>query len=183
MTVVPGANFQPTILSDVGVVFFTVDPEFAEMAMRTAAEDRDPTLATTLAKVVEAIEERDIGVLVTDFSGKSAILQKMISALKSRLPELVIVVISNGRDTTDMINMINFSRVFRYLLKPLEPEALRLTINAAAARHLYLRSNPELAKRQEVVNKTEETGTSETLNQFFHRVRNMDSRDYEPTGS
>jgi response regulator of citrate/malate metabolism len=82
-----------------------------------------------------------------------------------------------------MIDMINYSRVFRYLLKPVEPEALRLTINAAVAHHHYLRSNPELAKRQEVVNQTGKAEGSETLNQFFSRVRDMQGRGYGPTGS
>jgi len=178
-----GADRQPRVLGDIGVVFFTIDHDLAEMAIRTASEDREAILVTTLPRVVEAIEERNVGVLVTDFSGKTAILQKMISALKRRLPELVTVVISNNRDTTDMIDMINYSRVFRHLLKPVEAAALRLTINAAAAHHLYLRSNPQLAKRQEAVNKTAETQDSETLNQFFRRVRKMQGRGYEPAGS
>jgi len=183
LTVAPDAGQWPKVHDDIGVVFFTIDSELAEMAIRAVSEDREAILVTTLARVVEAIEERNIGVLVTDFSGNDAVLQKMISALKSRLPELVTIVISGNRDTTDMINMINYSRVFRYLVKPVEAAALRLTVNAAAAHHLYLRDNPELAERQEAVNKSGETEDSETLNQFFRRVRNMQGRGYEPTGS
>jgi len=183
LTQAAGASRLPGVLRDIGVVFFTIDSDLAEMAIRAVSEDREAVLVTTLARVVEALEEKNIGVLVTDFSGNNAILQKMISALKTRLPELVTVVISSNRDTTDMIDMINYSRVFRYLLKPVEPAALRLTINAAAAHHHYLRSNPEFAKRQEAVNKTGESEGSETLNQFFRRVRNMQGRGYEPAGS
>ena len=107
----------------------------------------------------------------------------MISALKVRLPELVTVVISGNRDTTDMIDMINYSRVFRYLVKPVEPAALRLTVSAAAAHHLYLRSNPVLAKHHGAVRQQDQTDNSETLNQFFSRVRNIQNRDCEPTSS
>jgi len=183
LTQAAGTSRLPGVLRDIGVVFFTIDSDLAEMAIRAVSEDREAVLVTTLARVVEALEEKNIGVLVTDFSGNNAILQKMISALKTRLPELVTVVISSNRDTTDMIDMINYSRVFRYLLKPVEPAALRLTINAAAAHHHYLRNNPELAKRQEAVNKAAETEGSETLNQFFRRVRDMRSRGHGPADS
>jgi DNA-binding NtrC family response regulator len=136
-----------------------------------------------MARVVAAIEEKNIGVLVIDFSGSSVVLQKVIAALKSRLPELVIIIVSSARDTTDMISFINHGRVYRYLLKPLQAEALRIAINAAAAHHLYLRNNPELAKRQEAVSKPVAGDNSETLNQIFQRVQNLPRRDCEPTGS
>jgi DNA-binding NarL/FixJ family response regulator len=179
----PGRSGRMNVLGDIGAVFFTIDSDLAEMAMRTISKDRDAILATKLSQVVEAIEQQKVGVFVIDFGGNNVVLQKVIAALKSRLPELVSVVISSARDTTDMISLINNGRVYRYLLKPLEPETLRIAINAAAAHHLYLRNNPELAQRQEAVSKPAENTGSETLNQFFSQVRRLPNRDCEPSTS
>ncbi len=169
------------IVKDVGVVFFTVDSVFAETAMRAVSSDRSTVLATTLVKVAQAIEQQHAGVLVTDFTTNSAVLQKMIGALKQHLPELVTIVISGSRDTTDMINLINYGQVFRYILKPVEPDRLRQDINAAAIRHLYLLDNPELVKRHQVVNHAGPSEASPTLNQFLNKVRNLQSRRSGPT--
>ena len=83
----------------------------------------------------------------------------------------------------DMISLINFGRVYRYLLKPLDPRELRRDINAAAAHHLYLRSNPELAKRQEAVNQMEQTAGSEKLDQSFGIDRISLNRKFNPVDS
>jgi DNA-binding NarL/FixJ family response regulator len=158
-------------LGDVNAVVFTVDSEFATTAIRACSADRSVILATTLVKVAQAIREENAGVLVTDFTNNGAILQKIIAALKKYMPELVTIVVNNGRDTTDMINLINFGQVFRYVLKPIEPDRLRDDINAAVIRHLYLLNNPESIKRHEVNASPRTTEPSNTVNDFLGRVR------------
>jgi response regulator RpfG family c-di-GMP phosphodiesterase len=166
---------------DVGVVIFTVDSDFASTAIRAASPDRNTILATTLVKVAQAIEQQDAGVLVTDFTTNNSILKKIVAALKQRMPHLVTIVVSSGRDTTDMINLINFGQVFRYVLKPIEPEQLRSDINAAAVRHLYLLNNPESAKRHQVIASPADTGTSSTtVNRFLDRIRELPPSGFDP---
>lgn len=167
----------------VGVVIFTVDSAFAEDAVRAASADHSTTLATSLAKVAHSIEHHQAGVLVTDVTVNTAILQKMIGALKQRLPELVTIVVSGNRDTTDMINLINFGQVFRYVLKPVDAQTLRRYINAAAARHLQLRTNPDLVKRHEVQVQKQTSGSSETLSNFVDKIEKLRGRRFDPAGS
>ncbi len=168
-------------VKDVGVAVFTVDSDFASTAIRAMSSDRNTILATTLVKVAHAIEEQNAGVLVTDFTNNSAMLQKMIGALKQYMPELVTIVVSNGRDTTDMINLINYGQVFRYVLKPIEPEQLRSDINAAVIRHLYLRNNPESMKRHQVIDTPVSAGESTTLNRFLGKFRKVRDQRTDPT--
>ena len=169
-------------INDVGVVIFTVDSGFAETAIRAATPDRSTTLATTLAKVAEAIEHGEAGILVTDFTTNSKLLQKMIGALKQYLPGLVTIVVASGRDTTDMINLINYGQVFRYVVKPIAPEDLRRDINAAAIRHLLLRRNPDLSKRHEVVRPAKPDDASKSLNQFVDRIQDLRTRRVKSGG-
>lgn len=166
---------------DVGVVVFTVDSEFAATAIRAVSADRTTILATTLVKVAQAIEEQNAGVLVTDFTTNSKMLQKMIGALKQHMPQLVTIVVSAGRDTTDMINLINYGQVFRYVLKPVEPDQLRNDINAAAIRYLYLVNNPESVVRHQVIDAPEPEDASTTLNRFLGRIRSLPSHRTDPT--
>lgn len=168
-------------VKDVGIVIFTVDPDFASTAIRSISSGRNTVLATTLVKVAHALEEQRAGVLVTDFTTNNTILQKMIGALKKYMPELVTIVASNGRDTTDMINLINYGQVFRYVLKPIEPEQLKGDINAAVIQHLYLTNNPESAKRHEVIDTPDETGSSNTMSQFLNKLRRPRLRASDPT--
>lgn len=171
----------PTLATnDVGVVIFTVDSEFAATAFRAASRDRNTILATTLVKVAQGIEQLNAGVLITDFTTNNAILKKIVGALKKRMPHLVTIVVSSGRDTTDMINLINFGQIFRYVLKPIEPEQLRSDINAAVIRHLYLLNNPESAKRHHVIDSPESDGSVTAVNRFLGRLRNLPP-DTDPT--
>ena len=166
---------------DVGVVVFTVDSDFAATAIRAVSTERTTLLATTLVKVAQAINEQNAGVLVTDFTTNKSILQKIISALKQHMPELVTIAVSDGRDSNDMINLINYGQIFRYIVKPVEPDNLRDDINAAVIRHLYLLNNPESVKRHQVIDSPEVPETSGTLDQFIGKIRGAQSRRTDPT--
>jgi DNA-binding NtrC family response regulator len=126
----------------VGVVVFTIDSEFAATVIRAVSTERDTTIATTLIKVADTIARKRAGVLITDFTTNKDILQKIIGALKQRLPELITITVSDGRDSEDMINLINYGQVFRYVVNPVEPDRIRNDINAAVTRHSHLLHNP-----------------------------------------
>ncbi len=166
-----------TSLSDVGVAVFTVNPNFAESAIRTISADRSALVATTLVKVAEILEERAAGVLVTDFTSDIGLLQNMIGTLKQHMPELVTIVVSESRDTSDMINLINYGQVFRYVEKPIDPQTMRTDVNAAALKHLQLLEYPELVQRHQVVNlSTAAKAASPTLDQFIGKVTELRGR-------
>lgn len=177
----PSLGSARSEMNDVGVVVFTIDSEFAATVIRAMPAKRTTLVATTLIKVAEAIVEQNAGVLITDFTQNKVTLQRIIAALKKHRPELVTIAVSDGRDTTDMINLINYGQVFRYVLKPLEPDALLNDINAAVIRHLYLLKNPEAVKRHEVVTSPTAGKTSETFSQFLGQIRRKPTRHDDPS--
>lgn len=142
---------QPKVLAkEVGVILYTVDPRFAETAIRAVSADRRTTLATSLVKVMQAMKQEHTGVLVTDVSSSDTRLQGIIAELKHYVPELVTIVVSDSRDSTDMINLINCGQIYRYLVKPVTPTQLRADIGSAAAKHVDLRSNRASTRRHAV---------------------------------
>lgn len=118
---------------------------------------------------------------MTDFTSNKATLQKIIGVLKKHRPELVTIVVSDGRDTTDMINLINYGQVFRYVLKPIEPTQLREEIMSAAIHHVNLLTNPDSAKRHHVIEPVESGATSKSINQFVGDIRTRHSAQVDPT--
>jgi DNA-binding NarL/FixJ family response regulator len=167
--------------ADVGVVIFTIDSDFAAAVIRAVSTERDTILATKLSKVAQVLEQRDAGVLITDYTTNNAMFKKIIAALKQRLPQLVTIVVSEGRDTTDMINLINFGQVYRYVLKPVDPAKLKHDINAAVMHHLYLLSNPESTKRHQVnAESVQPPASSTTVNRFLDRLNNLPAPGKDP---
>ena len=164
------------LTKDVGVVVFTVDSNFAKLVIGAVSADRSTILATTLARAAHAFEQYDVGVLITDYTTQSAVLQKILSTLKKYLPELVTIVVSGDSDTTDMINLINHGQVFRYLLKPVDPQTLRDDINAAATRYMQVRKTPELAKRYQIERYLGPSDSSPTINDFVSRIQDLQSQ-------
>lgn len=149
-----GAGRQAEMTSDsakdVGVVVYTMDSVFAETALRTISSERNTMLATSLIKAMQALESDSSGVLITDITTDFARLQRIIGALKQHVPDLVTIVVSDTRDSNNMISLINYGQVFRYELKPVAPTQLRVDINAAAIKHITLRNNPHLETRHTV---------------------------------
>lgn len=169
--------------SDVGVAVFTVNPQFAEIAIRAISRDRDTILATKLIKVAEVLEDRSAGVLITDFTSDTLLLRKIIGALKKRMPELVAIVVSEVRDSNEMISLINNGQIFRYRVKPVGPQILIDDVEAAAAKHVDLRDNPESMIRHQVLDLPILTNTSDSVNQFFGKVSNLRSSRYDSDDS
>lgn len=160
---------------EIGVVVYTVCAEFAEAAIRTLSANRNIILATSLIKVMRTMEQNRAGVLITDYTANSARLQRMIGALKQYLPELVTVVVSDNRDTTDMIKLINYGQIFRYILKPMSPQQLSDDVDAAIAKHLSLCCNPEEVRRHTVAKFSDQSEISTILNGALGGIRELRS--------
>ena len=122
---------RPRHLTRISVSLRLRSIRFCRECHPSRVRDRETTIATTLVKVGETIKEGKAGVLVTDFTTNRTILQKIINALKQRMPELVTIVVSDFKDSTDMINLINYGQIYRYSTKPIEAVQLRMDINAA----------------------------------------------------
>ncbi|HKL63397.1 MAG TPA: response regulator [Woeseiaceae bacterium] len=157
----------------VGVALFTSDGAFAERVQQVLGERYRVTHASTLVQVTELLSDAGAGVLVTDFCTDGAMLRNMLSTLKRYLPQLITIVVSDERDATEMISLINHGQVFRYMSKPMDEARLVQNVNAAVLRHIQLLENPELAQRHSVVPDRPPRQAAALLAQFVNRVRGM----------
>ncbi len=157
----------------VGVVVFTGDQRFGETVHQIVSGDRQVTLANSVQEVADVLGEHQAGVLLTDATADINLLQRMIGALKQHLPELVTIVVSDSRDADDMINLINYGQVYRFVVKPIDPLTLRTDINAAVLKHLQLLNHPELIQRHQVLDLSSGNAPSAMLNRFIGKVTRL----------
>ena len=161
------------VVADIGIAVFSIDPGFAETTVRALSSNRDVSLATNLARVLDVLEQQRAGVLVTDYTDNVNQLRNMIGSLKQVLPELVTIVVSENRDASDMIALINYGQVFRYVDKPLDVDRFLNDVNAAALRHIELVNHPELLQRHAVVAQQAEGDADAGLIQFIGRIKQL----------
>lgn len=169
---------------EIGVAVFTTNAAFAEETLRAISPGRNTFLATTLVKVVEVLDTHHTGVLITDFTSDVALLQSMTGTLKQHLPELVTIVISESRDTSDMINLINYGQIFRYVAKPVDAERLREHVAAAVVKHVQFLEHPELVQRHQVIDFPKgPRSASPTINQFVGKIMGLKGRWSDGSGN
>jgi DNA-binding NtrC family response regulator len=148
----PAAASKPRIAKGLGIIVFANDQEVLQV-VQAAVRGRLPVYgASNIVQVVKLLTEHQPGVLVTDISEDKTTIQAMTARLKSHLPELVTIAVSQHRDVLDMVWLINHGQIFRFLRKPLSTGRCAISLQAALKHHRVLLKNPDLAKRHAVAN-------------------------------
>lgn len=149
----PAAASKPSrIAKGLGIIVFANDEEVLQV-VQAAVRGRLPVYgATNIVQVVKLLTDHQPGVLVTDISEDKTTIQAMTARLKSHLPELVTIAVSQHRDVLDMVWLINHGQIFRFLRKPLSTGRCAISLQAALKHHRVLLKNPELVKRHAVAN-------------------------------
>ena len=148
----PAASSKPRIAKGLGIIVFANDQDVLQV-VQAAVRGRLPVYgASNIVQVVKVLTEHQPGVLVTDISEDKTTIQAMTARLKTHLPELVTIAVSQHRDVLDMVWLINHGQIFRFLRKPLSTGRCAISLQAALKHHRALLKNPELIKRHAVAN-------------------------------
>lgn len=167
----PAAASKPRIAKGLGIIVFANDEEVLQV-VQAAVRGRLPVYgATNIVQVVKLLTEHQPGVLVTDISEDKTTIQAMTARLKSHLPELVTIAVSQHRDVLDMVWLINHGQIFRFLRKPLSTGRCAISLQAALKHHRVLLKNPELVKRHAVANS--DTGIVDGMLNKLKNVRRL----------
>jgi DNA-binding NtrC family response regulator len=164
-----------TEIRDVDLLVLTRDKAMVQLLESVVDKRRRLHAAGDLERAISLLEAHPIGVLVTDLVVREDEIARLTAELKRHVPELVTIVVSERSDAQQLIELINYGQIFRFLLKPLQPGQSRLSIDSAVARHRALVLNPALARRH-VVAEQPKTVADGVMQQVMARVRRLRAR-------
>ena len=136
-----------------------------------------------VGSALNILTSQSIAIMVTELSLGDVDLSSMIKTLKQEHPELLTIVLTNFKDTSRLVELINQAQVFRYLPKPVRKGLLGRNIESSIERHRSLQAQPERLQTQIVeapvdpIQKVETSKVSEFLAQLRARVnRNLPAK-------
>ncbi len=93
---------------------------------------------------------QSVAIMVTELSLGDEDLSAMIKTLKQEHPEMLTIILTNFKDTSRLIELINQAQVYRYLPKPVRRGLLSKSIESSIVRYKALNAQPERLQTQQV---------------------------------
>jgi two-component system, NtrC family, response regulator HupR/HoxA len=111
-----------------------IDDEIrSQEVLRRTLEEEFTVLTVSSAQEGRAVMERElVQVVLCDQRMPETTGVEFFKEVRERWPDAVRIIISGYTDIEDMISGINNAGIYQYILKPWHPEALLLTVRAAA---------------------------------------------------
>ncbi|MGB5258696.1 MAG: TonB family protein [Woeseiaceae bacterium] len=120
----------------VDLLVLTKDNEFLDTIKQSSRGTHEVHYATTLAQADNIIREHKVGVAVVDAAMVGEKIEQLTAHLRKGSPRLVSIVAGRRDDGEMMMDLINRSKVYRFLLKPVSPGRARLAVEASVKHHL-----------------------------------------------
>ncbi len=130
------ADISPAGSHAIDLLVLTKDGEFLDTIKESSRGTHSVHYANTLAQADKLIREYTIGVAVVDAAMVGERIEQLTLHLRKGSPRLVAVVAGRRDDGEMMMDLINRSKVYRFLLKPVSPGRARLAIEASVKHHL-----------------------------------------------
>ncbi|MDC0663769.1 response regulator [Marinobacter sp. SS21] len=98
------------------------------------------------ADALERLADRAIDIVVSDYRMPQMTGVEFLNRFKEHHPDTLRIILSGQADMQGVLNAVNQSEVYRYMLKPWEDEELLHTLKTALRYNDLLRENAELAE-------------------------------------
>jgi DNA-binding NtrC family response regulator len=168
--IVPLDAYRPAAggaVDGTGVIVFSNDASVVDCVRRAAGERFRVYNATNVVQVVKLLDERELGVLVTDVARDRETVRSMTARLREHRPELVTIVVAEPWEAADRASLINIGLVFRFLREPVTVGRCAVSLQAAVQ---HLEATRNLAARPASVD-TPAAEDSGTFSGVFERLK------------
>jgi len=128
------ARPKPSKRAVVEILVLSPDRELVT-AINSAADGAAVRQARSLDAALALLQQRPVGVIVTDTAADSLDIQQVTAAIRTRAPGVVPIVASQRSDAASLIDLINSGDIYRFLLKPVSKGQCRLWLASAMRRH------------------------------------------------
>jgi DNA-binding NtrC family response regulator len=133
-----------TLFSDTSVLFVDTNAEHVE-ALRELFKGQYATYsASDIEGAFNMLLLHKVGVLVTETNIGTSDIDgaDFLAVVKDKYPDIVTILLTDNKDASLAIRLINEGRVFRYLIKPFKRDMIRQTISQAFDQHRQYLMNP-----------------------------------------
>lgn len=129
--------------------------------------------ARGIDEALKHLETEDIGVIVSDARVNGQDTGQLLRALKQHYPLITTVMLTSSEDCDLVIKLINEAQIFRFALKPIRHNVVRLAVSAAMKEHQRFRAAPLLTARNKVasVPASDNAALAPTLAKSLSRLR------------
>lgn len=148
------------------------DAETFRIVRSFAGERSEVHYATTVETALIALSEHDIAIVIADVKHRQDDVAGALKTLKRYNPSTLTIALSQLRDSSVLIDLINQGQVYRFLPKPLSRELLRRSLQSALDHYAKIKMAPLLVRRHAVEEpKFEATSLSARLMDYWRKIR------------
>lgn len=112
--------------------------------MEMFTEDYEVFGAGSLEEAEGFLEQHDIGVIVTNAVPDGSEMIARLARLREIKPSLTVVVLTDTAESDMVIKLINDAQIYRFAMKPIQPNVFRLAVHAAMKEHHRRLADPRL---------------------------------------
>ncbi|PIO48049.1 MAG: response regulator [[Chlorobium] sp. 445] len=141
-----GVNLPPTAVKE-NLLFVDPRPANLQAYQQVLGDKYEVYTAINAAEAFKILKTKPISVLISEVNLPDISAADFLVAAAIEKPDVVMILLSDSRDASIAIRLINEAQVFRYLVKPMQRELLKSTIELAISRHQTLVSAPQLNTR------------------------------------
>ncbi|MGE5472770.1 MAG: HD domain-containing phosphohydrolase [Ignavibacteriales bacterium] len=129
------------------IVVIDEDYENRKLIKEVLEKDYEVALAASYGEAEEILKKQRAQVIITDqmVSGMTGL--DILNRTRNYSPNAVKIILARYADAEMLLNVINNSNVFRYILKPWEPYELKVTVKNAIEKYVMTEENRTLIEK------------------------------------
>lgn len=132
-----------------------------------ADETYDMVFTDSGEKALEVLAKTPVAVIVTDLEMPGMDGFALLASVREKYPDTIRLALSAHDDADYLVNAINTGQVYRYIIKPWNNQALKVTVNQALALFGVQQENLELLARLGENNRVLEVRVAERTRQLL----------------
>jgi serine/threonine-protein kinase len=106
--------------------------------------------ARNIQEALTLLENHAVAILIADIDMEAENYLVFFNLLKSRYPQILVLVLTKASDSELVIHLINEAQIYRFLNKPINLSLMQQYLHSAIGRYAEYRSAPELLDRHRV---------------------------------
>jgi eukaryotic-like serine/threonine-protein kinase len=137
-----------TDVKDYGVIVLDDYEGSAQQIMESLGSAYTTYHAKDASDTLRILETRRVGVIVADLKAGNPEIEIFFRLLKGEYPQILTIVMDDYSDSARAIDLLNKTKIYRYLVKPVKSKMLQHYIGSAMEQFRTYRLRPTMLQQQ-----------------------------------